>query len=144
MYRLPIAKDQNIWLQWLLGHWHEHFQFGAKVTYTDNIDKDFILPTLALGMLRDRFWRLQHLAFLSDVNKLLVPSPWSIENPKWDANKNNIADWRERPCFKEYLDHLVMHSRLFWRVKEFYYSIGRVCVQQTICSPIRLLLWKCT
>lgn len=99
---------------------------GAKVTYTDNNDKDFIPTNLGLGgMLRIDFDDYNTLAFCLDVNKLLVPSPWSIENPKWDANNNDIADWREKTLFQGVFGSFNDAQAGFSEeLKEFYYSIG--------------------
>lgn len=99
---------------------------GAKVTYTDNNDKDFIPTNLGIGgLLRIDFDDYNSLSFCLDINKLLVPSPWSIENPAWDANDNDIADWREKTLFEGVFGSFGDAQAGFSEeLKEFYYSIG--------------------
>lgn len=99
---------------------------GAKVTYTDNNDRDFIPTNLGIGgLLRIDFDDYNSLSMCLDINKLLVPSPWSIENPNWDANNNNLADWREKTLFQGVFGSFNDAQDGFSEeLKEFYYSVG--------------------
>ena len=99
---------------------------GAKVSYTDNVDRDFIPTNLGLGgMLRIDFDEYNTLAFVLDVNKLLVPSPHSLENPDWDENKDKIADWKQKSLFQGVFGSFSDAQGGFAEeLKEFYYSIG--------------------
>lgn len=85
---------------------------GSKVSYTrDNIVKDFIPTNLGLGTaLKLDFDDYNSLTFALDFNKLMVPTPIAVfrvdpstgnpvANENWDKDKNNIADYREKPLF---------------------------------------------
>ncbi len=99
---------------------------GAKVTYTDNADRDFIPTNLGIGgMLRIDFDDYNTLAFVADINKLMVPSPASISNPEWDKNKDNVADWRQKSLFDGVFGSFADAQGGFSEeLKEFYYSVG--------------------
>ncbi len=74
---------------------------GSKVTYTDNEDKDFIPTNLGIGTgIKINFDDYNSLNFGLDVNKLLVPSPYSISNPDFDKNGDKIPDWRQKSLFE--------------------------------------------
>jgi hypothetical protein len=99
---------------------------GAKVTYTDNADRDFIPTNLGIGgMLRIDFDDYNTLGFVVDINKLLVPSPASISNPEWDKNKDGSADWRQKSLFEGVFGSFGDAQGGFSEeLKEFYYSVG--------------------
>ncbi len=84
---------------------------GSKVSYTrDNLVKDFIPANFGLGTaLKLDLDKYNSLTFALDFNKLMVPTPISkkiansdgtlSDNPEWDKDKNNIADYREKSLF---------------------------------------------
>lgn len=59
---------------------------GAKISYTDNVERDFIPINLRFGpSLTIDLDEYNSLAFLLDVNKLLVPTP-----PQYRVDENNL------------------------------------------------------
>lgn len=99
---------------------------GAKITYTDNVDKDFIPTNLGIGgMMRIDFDDYNSLALVLDVNKLMVPSPASLSNPEWDKNGDKVADWRQKSLFEGVFGSFSDAQAGFSEeLKEFYYSVG--------------------
>jgi hypothetical protein len=74
---------------------------GSKVSYTDNVDKDFIPTNLGIGGgLKIEFDDYNTLDFSIDANKLMVPSPYSTFNLDWDKNLDKIPDWRQKSLFE--------------------------------------------
>jgi hypothetical protein len=84
---------------------------GSKVSYTrDNIVRDFIPANFGLGSaLKLDLDQYNTLTFALDFNKLMVPTPIAMKvlnsdgtlsnNPEWDTDGNNIADYREKSLF---------------------------------------------
>ena len=110
---------------------------GSKVSYTtDNLVKDFIPANLGLGTaLKLDFDDYNSLTFTADFNKLLVPTPITSktidpsgnlqDNPDWDKNKNNIADYREKSLFSGILGSFAdAQGGLREEIKEVSISIG--------------------
>lgn len=110
---------------------------GSKVSYTtDNLVKDFIPANLGLGTaLKLDFDDYNSLTFTADFNKLLVPTPITSkiidasgnlkENPDWDKNKNNIADYREKSLFSGVLGSFAdAQGGVREEIKEVSISIG--------------------
>jgi hypothetical protein len=100
---------------------------GSKLSYTENAIKDFIPTNLGIGgMLRIDFDNFNTLAFVLDVNKLMVPSPASLSNPEWDVKgKKNVADWSEKTLFDGVFGSFSDAQAGFSEeLKEFYYSLG--------------------
>lgn len=75
---------------------------GAKVSYTKSEFRDFIPGNLGLGAaLEMNLDEYNQLTFLLDFNKLLVPTPISPDDTiNYDANRNDIPDFREKPLFE--------------------------------------------
>ena len=75
---------------------------GSKVSYTKSEFKDFIPGNLGIGgALEMNFDDYNQLTFLLDFNKLLVPTPISpSDSINYDANENDIPDFREKPLFE--------------------------------------------
>lgn len=68
---------------------------GTKISYTNSIDKDFIPANLGLGAAwKFRFDEFNTLTFAADINKLLVPTPSSL-----DEDANGILDYKEQSMF---------------------------------------------
>jgi hypothetical protein len=101
---------------------------GSKVSYTANVDKDFIPTNLGIGGgLTMEFDDYNKINFALDVNKLMVPSPISISNvEQFDVKpKNNIPDWRERSLFEGVLGSFNDAQGGFAEeLKEFNFSAG--------------------
>ncbi len=105
---------------------------GAKVSYTDNFDKDFIPTNLGLGgLLRMDLDDYNSLSFVLDVNKLMTPSPHSFSNPDWDlkggpdGKKDGIADTRQKTLFEGVFGSFSDAQGGFSEeLKEFSYSAG--------------------
>ena len=99
---------------------------GAKVSYTDNVDRDFLPTNLGLGtMLKLDFDDYNSLAFGLDINKLLVPSTISDVNPAYNTNGNQIPDYREKSLFEGVFGSFGDAQRGFSEeLQELYYSIG--------------------
>lgn len=83
---------------------------GSKVSYTNNIIKDFLPGNLGLGASATiDFDSYNTLAFALDINKLLAPSPIAktcldenglpYQCPEWDQDGDNIADYRQKSLF---------------------------------------------
>ena len=121
---------------------------GAKVTYTDNIDKDFIPTNLGIGgMLRIDFDDYNTLAFFvwMSINCwYLLHGQLKIRS---GCQQNNIADWREKTLFQGVFGSFGDAQAGFSEeLKEFYYSIGleyvyskQFAVRQVITMKMR---WK--
>lgn len=84
---------------------------GSKVSYTRNEIKDFLPANLGIGAALDlEFDEFNAITFALDFNKLLLPTPVAfsimdengniIDNPEWDENNNQIADYREKSLFE--------------------------------------------
>jgi hypothetical protein len=99
---------------------------GSKISYTDNVDKDFIPTNLGLGGgMTMEFDEFNKINFALDVNKLLVPSPLSISNPEFDLNKDGIPDWRQKSLFEGVLGSFNdAQGGLAEELKEFNFSAG--------------------
>lgn len=64
---------------------------GNKITYTSNIEKDFIPTNLGLGVCYGiNIDDYNRIAFSMDFNKLLVPTPDTV-----DADGDGIRDYKE-------------------------------------------------
>jgi len=65
---------------------------GSKITYTNSIDKDFIPINMGLGsMLQIAFDDYNEIAFAFDINKMLVPTPDTL-----DVDGNGTLDYKEK------------------------------------------------
>lgn len=84
---------------------------GSKVSYTDQAEVQDFLPAnfgFGAGLLMN-FDNYNSMSFHFEVNKLLVPTPIArtmldadgniVDNPEWDVNGNDIADYREKSLF---------------------------------------------
>jgi hypothetical protein len=119
------AKISNYNGKWAFGM--NLSNLGAKVTYTDNADRDFIPTNLGIGgMLGIDFDDYNSLSFVLDVNKLLTPSPHSTSNPDWDLSpKNAIPDWKEKTLFQGVFGSFGDAQGGFSEeLRELYYSAG--------------------
>jgi len=83
---------------------------GSKVQYISGSDlRDFVPTNFAFGSaIKLNLDNYNTLSIGLDFNKLMIPSPVSrdilidgkiVPNPKYDANTNGIADYREKPLF---------------------------------------------
>ncbi len=85
---------------------------GAKVSYTNNIIKDFLPTNLGLGSsLSIDFDSYNSLTIGLDINKLLAPTPIaktcldpnnpeiSFQCPEWDQDGDGYADYRQKSLF---------------------------------------------
>ena len=84
---------------------------GSKVSYTNDDRRDFLPGNLGIGTaLSLDFDEFNTMTFGLDINKLLVPTPVSpivldeqgnpTPNPEYDANNDNIADFRQTGLFE--------------------------------------------
>ncbi len=74
---------------------------GSKISYTKSEFKDFIPANLGLGAaLEMNFDEYNQLTFLLDINKMLVPTPLSPDDPAYDENNNGYPDFREKALFE--------------------------------------------
>jgi hypothetical protein len=88
---------------------------GTKVSYTQSANKDYIPTNMGLGISFEyNFDKHNSIIIALDCNKLLVPTPIRklqydengeviedangdpIQNPKYDADNNTIADYKEQ------------------------------------------------
>ncbi|MEO6189454.1 MAG: type IX secretion system outer membrane channel protein PorV [Saprospiraceae bacterium] len=114
---------------------------GSKVSYTRNTTKDFIPTNLAIGGNYEmNFDDYNSLNVMLDINKLMIPTPCPIgDTTCFDLNKNQIADYREKPLFngvfgsfsdatggiKEELQELVYSLGVeYWYDKQFAVRMG--------------------
>ncbi len=85
---------------------------GSKVTYTQNLLRDFLPGNFGIGAALDlEFDEYNMMTFGVDFNKLMVPTPQAQlilneetgtteANPDWDCcPENGIADYREQALF---------------------------------------------
>jgi len=83
---------------------------GSKVSYTRDQVRDFLPGNLGIGAALDlEFDDYNMLTVALDFNKLLLPTPVAqnildengvmVENPEYDEDMNNIADYREKSLF---------------------------------------------
>lgn len=76
---------------------------GAKISYTDNVEKDFIPTNLRIGpSYTMNFDKNNSLALIIDLNKLLVPTPpvYQLDTTGkyiYDANGNKIIEAGKDP-----------------------------------------------
>ena len=67
---------------------------GSKITYTNNLQRDFLPTTLGLGGSLETFFDdFNSLTIALDFNKLLVPSP---QSEFVDADNNGVADYLDQ------------------------------------------------
>lgn len=63
---------------------------GGKITYSDDVNSDFIPTNLRLGGAYNlRFDRYNRMSFYADFNKLLVPTPPAVEGEGGFADDEN-------------------------------------------------------
>lgn len=73
---------------------------GSKISYTRSKYKDFLPANLGIGAAWDiDFDEFNRLTLAVDINKLLVPTPVHPLDPNFDADNNEIADYREKSLF---------------------------------------------
>lgn len=74
---------------------------GSKVAYTKTATRDFIPTNLALGGNYEmNFDDYNTLNLVLEINKLMVPSTIPFGDSSFDVNRNQIADYREKPLFE--------------------------------------------
>ncbi len=74
---------------------------GSKISYTKSEFKDFMPGNLGIGGALDmNFDDYNQLTFALDINKLLVPTPISPDDPDYDKNNNGKPDFREKSLFE--------------------------------------------
>ncbi len=99
---------------------------GSKVTYTDNVDKDFLPMNLGIGTaLKLNFDNYNSLAFALDINKLLIPTPIPVGHEDYDTDSSGIPDYREKGIFSAMLGSFSDAPGGFSEeLKELSYSFG--------------------
>jgi len=109
---------------------------GSKVTYTRNSVRDFIPTNLGIGAaLEMDFDEYNTITFTLDLNKLMIPTPIAqtikesdgtvLQNPEWDTNDNQVADYREAGLFSGILGSFTDAPGGFSEeMSEITYSIG--------------------
>jgi hypothetical protein len=102
---------------------------GAKVTYTRELEvRDFIPSNLGFGTAFELdIDDYNSFTFALDINKLLVPTPISTAAPQeeWDANGNNIPDFREKNLIEGIAGSFNdAPGGLSEEFNELYYSLG--------------------
>lgn len=75
---------------------------GSKISYTKSQYKDFMPGNLGIGAALDmNFDEYNELTFTMDINKLLVPTPISPDDPNYDISpKDSFPDFRQKPLFE--------------------------------------------
>lgn len=114
---------------------------GSKVSYTNQAVKDFLPTNFALGTaLKLELDEFNTIEFGLDINKLMVPTAVArqiqevgpdgellpaTENPEYDTNNNDIADFREKSLFSGMFGSFSDAQGGFSEeLKEFAYSLG--------------------
>jgi hypothetical protein len=99
---------------------------GAKVSYTDNVDRDFLPTNLGIGtMVKLDFDDYNQLSVGLDLNKLLVPSPHSYVNPDYNLDGDQIPDYRQKSLFDGIFGSFSdAQSGFNEELKEINYSLG--------------------
>jgi hypothetical protein len=95
---------------------------GSKISYTrDALNQDFIPTNMGIGAGFRLFPNdYNEIAFYADVNKLLVPTPNTI-----DADGNGILDYKEKSSIAGIFSSFGDAPGGFREeLREFYYSIG--------------------
>jgi hypothetical protein len=80
---------------------------GSKVSYLRSANRDYIPANLGLGSSFElNIDDHNSFTFALDINKLMVPTPVPfkmedengnlVNNPKWDADGNGLADYKEK------------------------------------------------
>ncbi len=130
-YKIP-ANFSNIKSNLVLGA--AVTNIGTKISYTKSINKDYLPMNMGIGAA----WNVDldkynSLTFALDVNKYLVPTPVSkniidaagntIPNPDYDANNNNVPDYKEKSIFAAALSSFGDASGSE-ELRELYYSFG--------------------
>lgn len=101
---------------------------GAKITYTRDLElRDFLPTNLGLGASLDlNIDDYNLITFALDVNKLLVPTPVSVQDTlRFDTDDNGFADYREKNLidgvFGSFSD---APAGLSEELSELYFSVG--------------------
>lgn len=79
---------------------------GSKISYSENGVQDYLPANLGFGTALEFYADAKNsITITMDINKLLVPTPIlpyvedangnMVDNPKYDANNNSIADYKE-------------------------------------------------
>jgi hypothetical protein len=99
---------------------------GSKISYTKSVYKDFLPANFGLGGALDiDFDDFNRFTIAADINKLLVPTPIHPTDPDYDANNNDIADYREKSLFSGVFGSFGDAPNGFSEeIQELMYSIG--------------------
>ncbi|WP_235296827.1 type IX secretion system outer membrane channel protein PorV [Portibacter marinus] len=79
---------------------------GSKITYTRNINRDYIPANLGIGAA----WKIDvddynSFTIALDLNKLLVPTPVPAEDTEsYDTDGNGVPDYKEKSIFEAALE----------------------------------------
>lgn len=73
---------------------------GSKISYTNTSEKLFIPANLRLGgAYKINMDEYNSFTFAMDINKLLVPTPFSPTHPEFDTDADGIPDYRQKNTF---------------------------------------------
>ncbi len=109
---------------------------GSKVTYTQNVVRDFLPMNMGIGSaLSMNLDDYNSITFALDINKLVIPTPVppfildengvQIDNPRYDEDGNGFADYREKSLFSGLLGSFSDAEGGFSEeMKELNYSFG--------------------
>jgi len=99
---------------------------GAKISYTEDKNKDFLPGNLGIGVAWDiDFDDFNRLTLAFDINKLLVPTPKHNQDPEYDIDEDGIADHRQKSLFSGVFGSFTDAPNGFSEeINEIMYSIG--------------------
>lgn len=101
---------------------------GSKITYIQDLNKDFIPTNFGLGLAYSTdLDEYNSLTFALDINKLMVPTPIiPTDTARYDVDPaNGIADHREKGLFSGILGSFGDAPDGFSEeLQEFYFSLG--------------------
>ncbi len=120
-YNSPTGEANDLTIAFALTN------VGAKVGYIPNLTKDFLPTNLGIGAAYlARFSEFNKLTIALDVNKLMVPTPYTPSHPEYDVDPaDGVADHRQYGLFSGMLGSFGDAPNGFSEeLQEFYYSVG--------------------
>ncbi len=110
---------------------------GSKITYTQSQNRDYMPANLGIGGAYEmNINEFNSITVSVDLNKLAVPTPVdkfiedpansskTIPNPKWDENKDGIADWKQKGPVSGFISSFGDAATFKEELQEWTYGVG--------------------